>query len=27
MTFEYTRYMIFQGSWVWYWLLSGGCKS
>jgi len=26
MTFEYTRCMIFQGSWQWYWSLSGGCK-
>jgi len=27
MTFEYTRYTLCQGSWLWYWSLSGGCKS
>jgi len=27
MAFEYTLRMIFQGSWLWYWLLSGCCKS
>jgi len=27
MAFKYAQCMIFQGSWLWYWLLSGGCKS
>ena len=27
MAFEYTRYMICQGIWLWYWSLSVGCKS
>jgi len=27
MTFDYTRYTIFQGSWVRYWTLSGCCRS
>ena len=26
MAFEYTQCMIFEGSWQWYWSLSGGCK-
>jgi hypothetical protein len=27
MTFERTRCTKFLGSWLWYWLLSGDCKS
>jgi len=27
MAFEYSRCTKFQGSWLWYWTLSGGCKS
>ena len=26
MAFEHTRCMKIQGSWLWYWSLSGGCK-
>jgi len=26
MTSKYTRYMKFQGSWLWYWSLISGCK-
>jgi len=26
MAFKYTRYIIFQKSWLWYWSLSGGWK-
>jgi len=26
MAFEHTRCTKFQGSWLWYWSLSGGCK-
>jgi len=27
MAFEYARCTKLQGSWLWYWSLSGGCKS
>jgi len=27
MAFDYTQCVIFQGTWVWCWSLSGGCKS
>jgi len=26
MAFEHTRSMKFQGSWLWCWSISGGCK-
>jgi len=27
MAFEYARCMMFWESWLWYWSLSGGCRS
>jgi len=27
MAFEYTRCMLLQRSWLWYWSLSVGCES